>query len=178
MNAIRPHWWLVNVGLGNGLLPSDLTYKLLLSVIVISDVYRSLLPNKTIFTKYCLTQWVSNGSLKSTNSLSKEVPGKFHWSGRHSKHNCLQDRAKFHRSRTRQIVFILVLYMSKSLQWRHNGCNGISNHQPHDCLLKCLFRYRSKETSKLRVTGLCVGNSPETSELPAQMASNPDNVSN
>ena len=31
---------------------------------------------------------------------------------------------------------------------------------------------RSKKTSKLRVTGLCVVNSPETGEIPAQMASN------
>ena len=34
-----------------------------------------------------------------------------------------------------------------------------------------------KKTSKLRVTGLCVGNSPETGEFPAQMASNAENVS-
>ena len=32
-------------------------------------------------------------------------------------------------------------------------------------------------TSKLRVTGLCVGNSPGTGEFPAQMASNAENVS-
>ena len=32
-------------------------------------------------------------------------------------------------------------------------------------------------TSKLRVTGLCVGNSPRTGEFPAQMASNAENVS-
>ena len=38
--------------------------------------------------------------------------------------------------------------------------DGVSNHQPRDCLLKRLFRRRSKKTSKLRVTGLCVGNSP------------------
>ena len=44
-----------------------------------------------------------------------------------------------------------------TLQWRHNGCDGIPNHQPHGCLLKCLFGRRSKETSKLRVTGLCAG---------------------
>ena len=43
------------------------------------------------------------------------------------------------------------------LQWRHNGCDGVSNHQSHDCLLNRLFRCRSKKTSKLRVTGLCVG---------------------
>ena len=33
-------------------------------------------------------------------------------------------------------------------------------------------RCRSKKTSKLRVTGLCEGNSPVTSEFSAQMASN------
>ena len=47
-----------------------------------------------------------------------------------------------------------------SLLWRHNDHDGISNHQPHGCLLNRLFRRRSKKTSKLRVTGLCVGNSP------------------
>ena len=36
---------------------------------------------------------------------------------------------------------------------------------------------RSKKTSKLRVAGLCVGNSPGTGEFPAQMASNAENVS-
>ena len=59
-----------------------------------------------------------------------------------------------------------------ALQWCHNGCYSVSNHQPHDCLLNRLFRRRSKKTSKLRVTGLYAGNSPETSEFPAQMASN------
>ena len=47
-----------------------------------------------------------------------------------------------------------------ALRWRHNGCDSISNHQPHDCLLNRLFRRRSKKTLKLRVTGLCAGNSP------------------
>ena len=47
-----------------------------------------------------------------------------------------------------------------SLQWRHNDYDSVSNHQLHGCLLKRLFRPRSKKTWKLRVTGLCVGNSP------------------
>ena len=47
-----------------------------------------------------------------------------------------------------------------SLQWRHNGCDGVSNKQRIDFLLSCLFMHRSKKTSKLRVTGLCEGNSP------------------
>ena len=55
--------------------------------------------------------------------------------------------------------------------------DGASNHQPHVCLHNRLFRWRSKKTSKLRVTGLCVGNSPVTDEFPAQKASNAENVS-
>ena len=45
----------------------------------------------------------------------------------------------------------------EALQWCHNERDGVSNHQPHDCLLNRLFRHRSKKTSKLRVTGLCDG---------------------
>ena len=56
-----------------------------------------------------------------------------------------------------------------TLQWRHNGRSGVSNHPPYQCVLNRLFRHRSKQTSKLCVTGLCV-------EFPAQMASNAENV--
>ena len=44
-----------------------------------------------------------------------------------------------------------------TLQWRHNECDSVSNHQPVDCLSNCLFRRTSRKTSKLRVTGLCAG---------------------
>ena len=64
-----------------------------------------------------------------------------------------------------------------SLQWHHNGHDGVSNHQPHDCLLKRLFVRRSTKISNLRVTGFYAGNSPVTGEFPAQMASNAENVS-
>ena len=47
-----------------------------------------------------------------------------------------------------------------SLHWRHNDHDCVSSHQLHGCLLNRLSRCRSKKTSKLRVTGLCVGNSP------------------
>ena len=53
-----------------------------------------------------------------------------------------------------------------SLHWRHNDHDGVSNHQPHGCLLNCLFGRRSKKTSKLRVTGLCAGNSPGPVNFP------------
>ena len=68
-------------------------------------------------------------------------------------------------------------FQNISLLWRHNGHNSVSNHQPHDCLLKPLLRRTSKETSKLRFTGFCAGNSPRTGEFPAQVASNVENVS-
>ena len=80
--------------------------------------------------------------------------------------------------------------MNESLtSWMHNDCvvfglhyydvivGAIASHQSHDCLLHHLFRRRSKKTSKLRVTGLCEGNSPETGEFPAQRDSNAENVS-
>ena len=66
---------------------------------------------------------------------------------------------------------------TNALWWHHNERDGLSNHQPRDCLLNRLFRRRSKKTSKLRVTGLCAGNSPGTGEFPAQRASNAENVS-
>ena len=64
-----------------------------------------------------------------------------------------------------------------TIPWRHNEGYGVSNHKPHNCLLKLLFRHRSKKTSKLHITGLCERNSPVTGEFPAQRASNAENVS-
>ena len=61
-----------------------------------------------------------------------------------------------------------------TLRWRHNGPDG---QQPHDCLINRLFSRRSKETWRLRVTGLCEGNSPVTGEFPAQKASNAETFS-
>ena len=37
---------------------------------------------------------------------------------------------------------------SKSLQSRHNVCDGVSNHQPHDCILNCLYKAHIKENIK------------------------------
>ena len=68
-------------------------------------------------------------------------------------------------------------FTHETLQWRHNGHDGISNHQPHHCLFDRLVRLRSKKMSNFHITGLCAGNSPVTGEFPAQMASNAENVS-
>ena len=65
---------------------------------------------------------------------------------------------------TIHISFILFIY-------------GVSNHQPHNRLLKGLFRLRSKKTPKPRVTGLCEGGSLVTGEFPAQRASYTEKVS-
>ena len=71
----------------------------------------------------------------------------------------------------------MICLLCITLRWRHNERDSVSNHQPHDCLLNRLFRRRSKKSSKLRVTGLCVGNSPVPGEFPAQMASYAEDVS-
>ena len=81
-------------------------------------------------------------------------------------------------------VLLLAMYLSEMTnkdvqsinQWRNNEHDGVSNHRRLDWLLNCLFRRISKETSKLRVTGLCERNSPVTAEFHAQKASNAENV--
>ena len=74
-------------------------------------------------------------------------------------------------------TFILMWYdVYLSLQW-HNECDGISDHQSFDCLFKCLFRHRSKKTSKLHVTGLCKENPLATGGFPSHRASSTENVS-
>ena len=59
--------------------------------------------------------------------------------------------------------FHVDLYTAWTLQWRHNGRDGISNNQRLACLLNRLFRHSSKKTSKLRVTDLYEGNLPMNS---------------
>ena len=73
----------------------------------------------------------------------------------------------------------------KTLQRRHIECDGVSNYWRLDCLLNRLIRRRSKKTSKLRVTGLCVcvggggGGGEFTGDwwIPRKRASNAENVS-
>ena len=38
--------------------------------------------------------------------------------------------------------------LEKNLQWRHNERDGVSNLQPHDCLLNRLFKAQIKENIK------------------------------
>ena len=35
--------------------------------------------------------------------------------------------------------------LPNALQWRHNECDGVSNHQPYDCILNRLFRYSQRK---------------------------------
>ena len=74
--------------------------------------------------------------------------------------------AAFHRKNKNEGIqikphklFFLIYKQNITVHWRHNDHDGVSNHQPHGCLLNRLFRRRWKKTWKLRVTGLCAGNS-------------------
>ena len=82
--------------------------------------------------------------------------GSFHWHWAiydffpvRMKYSCKNNRPVLNHNNTAKF---------EPLRWRHNGNVGVSNHQPHHCLLNRLFGCRSKKTSKLRVTGLCAGN--------------------
>ena len=71
---------------------------------------------------------------------------------------------------------------TRSLQWRPNECNDVSNHRRLDGLLSHLFRRRSKKSSKLRVTfsvllAFLCGEPPVTDGFPSQRASNTENIS-
>ena len=69
------------------------------------------------------------------------------------------------------MVFVSNHNFTPPIHWRHNECDGVSNHQRHNCLLNRLVRRRSTKAPKLRITGHCEGNSPVTGEFPAQRAS-------
>ena len=58
-----------------------------------------------------------------------------------------------HKAAMNQLFKVAML----SLQWRHKWRHGLSNHQPHDCLLNRLLRRRPKKTSKHCVTGFVRG---------------------
>ena len=59
-----------------------------------------------------------------------------------------------------------------SLHWGHNGRDGVSNHQPHDCVLSRLFNSQIKENIKAPRHWLLCGEFTVTDEFPAQRASN------
>ena len=51
-----------------------------------------------------------------------------------------------------------MVWLFGTLQGRHNKRDVVLNRRRLDSLLNCLFRCRSKNISKFRVTGLCEGN--------------------
>ena len=60
-----------------------------------------------------------------------------------------------------------LLFISRyPLQLRHNERDGVQNRRRLHRLFNRLFKHKSKKISKLRVTGLCEGNSPVTGEFP------------
>ena len=59
-----------------------------------------------------------------------------------------------------------------SLQWRHNERNDVSNHRRLEFFSQPFVQAQIKETSKLRVTGLCEGwtvDSPHKGPLTRKM---------
>ena len=107
-----------------------------------------------------ITTWSSSSSSSSSYDYEDDDNGA---NGDYDGHCCYHWHHRRHRHHSK---------MDNTLRGRHHGRDGVSNHQPHHFLLNRLFGYRSMKRSKLRVTGLCAGNSPGTAEFLAQMAIN------
>ena len=88
----------------------------------------------------------------------------------HSVAYALQIASGFVRLHSRHVKLEIGSDSRVSLRWRHNERDGVSNHQPHDCLLNRFFRCRLKKMSTLHITGLCEGNSLVTGEFPQKGA--------
>ena len=71
---------------------------------------------------------------------------------------------------------ISTAYQIFALQWRHNERDGVSNHLTIVYSTVYLGANQRKH-KKIRITGLCAGNSPMTGEFLTQKASNAENVS-
>ena len=65
---------------------------------------------------------------------------------------------------------LIITMTSKWVRWRLKSQNS-------RLFTQLFIQSQIKETSKLRATGLCEGNSPVTGEFPAQRASKAENVS-
>ena len=86
---------------------------------------------------------------------------------------------RYHSNESEEQYWIKVSFTNEKVLLKHYGnvMIGTMASQITLFLLNSLVMRRSKKTSKLRITGLCAGNSPVTDEFPAQMASNAENVS-
>ena len=82
--------------------------------------------------------------------------------------------SKIEASRVIRLQANIISY--ESLEWSHNGRNGVSNHQPHQCLFNRLFvKENIKAPRHWPLCGECYW--PFVRGIPAQMASNAENVS-
>ena len=66
--------------------------------------------------------------------------------------------------------------VDKTLHWRHNGNDDVSNHQPHGCLLTVYSDADKRKRKAPRHWPLC-GDFTGTGEFPAQTTSYAKNVS-
>ena len=108
-------------------------------------------PQHCIFWNGLIMKWIQSSYISVKSHWRYGVSN--HWQLEYLFNNLLGLIKGWHQSRW-------------TLQWRHNERDGVSNHQFHDCLLKRLFRRRSKKISKRRVTRRV------TSEFPTPWANN------
>ena len=96
-----------------------------------SDIPRRLVVFFPCRQSISLLPWISPSWRRSRRSRPSEVlPFSLEWKLRTVK-TYRNDTMRFQQSASDLTRW----HLNKTLQWRHNGRDGVSNHQPHDCLL-------------------------------------------
>ena len=83
-------------------------------------------------------------------------------------------RTDINRKLDRKIAREIRIYR---LQWRHNERDGVSNHQPHHCLLRRLFKAQLKENIKAPRHWTLWGEFTDDRWIPRTKDSDAENVS-
>ena len=80
---------------------------------------------------------------------------------------------------SREVRWLLTFYVYRTMLTHYGDVimGAITSQITSLTIVYSTVNSDADQTSKLRVTGLCVGNSPGTGEFPAQMASNAEDVS-
>ena len=103
--------------------------------------------------------WLPTDVRKIYFTISSDISQYFVWDVMVSTHyrtntELLSNLWKWYLKIETSIIFIqenafenVSCKMSVALHWRHNGPNGVSNHQPHHCWLNRSFMHRPKNTS-------------------------------
>ena len=113
---------------------------------------RSIIHVKHVITKCWKGRaWATHWTYKNPSRATHKIFHQPCWAWCHTP---LSTQATAYPTRN-PINFITNILGFTTLQWRRNGCRGVSNHQSHNCKLNRLLRCRSENIKAPRHWPLC-----------------------